>query len=88
MLERIEGLTDSTKHHLQESQEIRPHVSGRSSDLSTQLGHLSYLDSHYSSRSQKTSSADSVGKLLFFVLVPYEEFVSRVTTVASIYLFN
>jgi hypothetical protein len=43
MLKRSEGLADSTKHHLQKIQEIRPHVSGRSSDQSTQLGHLSHL---------------------------------------------
>jgi hypothetical protein len=39
------------------------HMAHTSSDQSTQLGQLSHLDSHYSSRSQKTatpSSADYV----------------------------
>jgi hypothetical protein len=59
-----------TKHHTQEIQGICPHVSGRSSNQSTQLGHLSHLDSHYHSRSQKTtthSSVDYVWKLYFYV---------------------
>jgi hypothetical protein len=47
MLERSEGLADRTKHHLQEIQGIRPHVSGSSTDQPTQLGHLTQLDSHH-----------------------------------------
>jgi hypothetical protein len=50
--------------------ESAPHVSGSSSDQSTQLGHLSCLDPHYCSRSQKTptpSSVDYVGKLCFYI---------------------
>jgi hypothetical protein len=44
---------------------IRPPVSGSSSDHSTQLRHLSHLDSHYRSRSQTTtpSGVDQVWKL-------------------------
>jgi hypothetical protein len=53
MLERSVGLADRTKHHLQEIQGLRPDISNRPSDQTTQLGHLSHLDSHYRSRSQK-----------------------------------
>jgi hypothetical protein len=60
MLERREGLADSTRHHIQELQGTRPHVSDRPSDQSTQLGSLSHLDSHYRSRSQKTETPSSV----------------------------
>jgi hypothetical protein len=70
MLQRSEGLVDWTKHHLQEIQGICQHVSGRSSDQSTQLGHLSHLDSRYRSRSQKItilSSVDFVWELCFYV---------------------
>jgi hypothetical protein len=45
------------------------HVSGRSSDQSTQLGHLSHLDSHYCSKSQKTINpftVEYVRKLCFY----------------------
>jgi hypothetical protein len=69
MLERSEGLTDWTKHYLQEMQGIRPHVSGRLSDQSTQLGHLSHLHSHHWGRSQTTktpSSLGNMGKLCFY----------------------
>jgi hypothetical protein len=44
MLERSKGLADWTKHHTQEIQEIRPHVSDGSSDQSIQPGHLFHLD--------------------------------------------
>jgi hypothetical protein len=71
MLERSEGLADWTKHHIQETQEIRPHCSARPSDQSTQLGHLSHLDSdNYRSRSQKTTAPSGVhwvGKLCLCV---------------------
>jgi hypothetical protein len=70
MLERSEDLADWTKHHLQEIRGIHPHVCGRSSNQSTQLGHLSHLDSHYCSRSQKTttpSNVDYVWNLCFYV---------------------
>jgi hypothetical protein len=53
MLERREELRDWTEHRVQEIQEIRPHVSDRPSDQSTQLGHLSHLESYYRSRTQK-----------------------------------
>jgi hypothetical protein len=36
------------------------HVSGRSSNQSTRLGHLSHLDSRYSRRSQKAETLSSV----------------------------
>jgi hypothetical protein len=39
---------------------IHPHVSGRSSDQSTQLGQFSQLDLHYCGRSQKTTTPFSV----------------------------
>jgi hypothetical protein len=51
-------------------QGIRPHVSSRSSDHSTQLGHLSHLDSRYHSRSNKTTTpsyVDDAWKLCFYV---------------------
>jgi hypothetical protein len=70
MLERSGGLADWTEHHVQEIQGIQPHVSGRSYGQSTQLRHLSCLDSHYRNRSQKTttpSSVDYVWKLFFYV---------------------
>jgi hypothetical protein len=70
ILERSEGLADSTEHHLQEIQGIDPHVSGRSSNKSTQPGHLSHLDSHRCTGSQKTTtpaSLDYVTKLCFYV---------------------
>jgi hypothetical protein len=53
------------------------HMSDRPSNQSTQHGHLSHLDSHYHSSSQKTTtlpSVDWVGKFVFLVLVPYREF--------------
>jgi hypothetical protein len=58
------------ENHTQETQGIRPHVSCRSSDQSTHVGHPSHLDSHYRSRSQKSttpSSVDYVRKLYFNV---------------------
>jgi hypothetical protein len=70
MLERSECLADWNKHHIQEIQGICPHVSGRPSDQSTQLGHLSHLDSTYGSRNQKTkpsSSLGSMGKFCFHI---------------------
>jgi hypothetical protein len=48
MLEWSDGLADRTKHHIQ--------VSGRSSDQSIQLRHLSHLDSRRWSRSQKNTT--------------------------------
>jgi hypothetical protein len=66
MLERSEGLADWTRHCLQEIQGIRLHVSGRSSDKSTQPGNFS----HYLSRSQKTTtppSVDYVWNLCFYL---------------------
>jgi hypothetical protein len=41
-------------------QEIRPYVSDRLSDQSTQLGHLSHLDPRYHSKSKKTKTPFSV----------------------------
>jgi hypothetical protein len=51
-LEISAGLTDWTKHHIQEIQEIRPHVSDRPSDQSNQLGQLSHLDHRYHRKKQ------------------------------------
>jgi hypothetical protein len=59
-----------TSEYLKEIQRIHPHGSGRSSDESAQLGHLSHLDSRCYSRSQTTtspSSVDYVWKLCFYV---------------------
>jgi hypothetical protein len=49
---------------------IRPHVSARPSDQSTQFGHLSHLDSRYRSRSQVTTTPPSVDyvKIVFLCL--------------------
>jgi hypothetical protein len=60
MSERSRDLADVTEHHIQEIQAIPPHVSDSPSDRSTQLGHLSRLDSHYYSRSHKTTTASGV----------------------------
>jgi hypothetical protein len=65
-----ELLCSWTKHHPQEIQGICPHGSCRPSDQSTQLGHLSHLDSYCHSRSQRTpilSSVSYVWKLCFYV---------------------
>jgi hypothetical protein len=59
MLERSEGLVDRTKHHIQETQGIRPHVSAKAFRQATQLAHLSHLDSRYRSRSQKITTPSS-----------------------------
>jgi hypothetical protein len=40
----VKALQIETKHHMQEIQGFRPHVSARPSDQSTQLGHLTHLD--------------------------------------------
>jgi hypothetical protein len=89
MLERIEGLTDSTKHHLQESQEIRSHVSGRSSDQSTQLGPLIIWTSVIVTEVKNCNSIHFrlFEKFLFFMLVPYREFVCLMTTSILIVLW-
>jgi hypothetical protein len=61
-----EGLVDWTKHHRQEIQGICQHVSGRSSDQSTQLGHLS----HYHGRSKKNYNSVQCrlsGKIFFCI---------------------
>jgi hypothetical protein len=42
----------TAQHHTQEIEEIRPHVSARPSNQSTQFGYLSHMDPHYHSRSQ------------------------------------
>jgi hypothetical protein len=60
MLEWSPGLADRTEQHTQEIQGIRPHVSGRPSDQSDQLGHLSHLDFHYHSRSKNITTPSSV----------------------------
>jgi hypothetical protein len=72
MLERGEGLADWTRRLVHEIQGIRPHVSDIPSNQSTQLGHLSHLESHYHSRSKKKRNYISVqcrlsGKIMFFV---------------------
>jgi hypothetical protein len=67
VLEICKSLADWTKHNIQEI-----HVSGSSSNLSTQLGNLSLLGSHQCSGGQKTtipSSLDYMGK--FCVLCRY-----------------
>jgi hypothetical protein len=70
VLERSEGFADRTEPHLQEIQGILPHVSGSSSNQSTQLGHHSHLDSHHWSGSQTATTphtSDYMGKLRFYV---------------------
>jgi hypothetical protein len=53
MFARSERLSDWTRNQTQEIEGISPHVSGTSSNQSAQLGHLSHLESHYRSRSQR-----------------------------------
>jgi hypothetical protein len=60
MLERREGLADSSKQHTQEIQKIRPHVSARPTDQSIQVGYLSHLDFHHGIRNHKTITPSSV----------------------------
>jgi hypothetical protein len=70
------SLADWTKHRIQG---IRTRVYDRPSEQLTQPGHLSLLDSCYHRRSKKSttvSSVDWVGKSMFYVLVPYREFLS------------
>jgi hypothetical protein len=52
MLERSKGLADEPNMTYRKYKEST-HVSDRPSDQSTQLGHLSHLDSCYHSRSKK-----------------------------------
>jgi hypothetical protein len=52
MLELSERLADSTRH-IQKTKGIRPHVSDRPPDQSTQPGHLSHLDFRYHSKVKK-----------------------------------
>jgi hypothetical protein len=79
--ERSEDLADWTKHHIQETQGICPHVCAGPSDQSAQLGHLSRLDSRYHSRNNKTttpSSVDWVENLFFLCWYHMEYFLSSV----------
>jgi hypothetical protein len=71
------GLTDRKVYQ----RANRPHVSAGPSDQTTQLGHLSHLDSRYNSRRKKYNSVQCrlTEKIRFLVLVPYREFVSPVT---------
>jgi hypothetical protein len=65
MLERSEGFSDWTRHHLQA---ISLHAYGKQFHQPTQLGHLSRLGCHYRSRSQKitiSSWVDYVGTLVY-----------------------
>jgi hypothetical protein len=70
---------------------VNLHTCLRPFDQSTQLEILSHLDSHFHrSKKKKTitpSRVDIVGKLVFFVLVPYREFVSPVMTFILIVLW-
>jgi hypothetical protein len=69
ILEWSKGLADWNEQHIQQTQEIHPHVSDRQYDQSTQLRHLYHPDSCYHKKSKKTttpSSVDWVGKLAFF----------------------
>jgi hypothetical protein len=67
-LERSNDLAGRTKHHLQEIQGICLHVSGRSSNQSTQLGNLHYLDllPQQSQETKTLSGVDQVQKLSFY----------------------
>jgi hypothetical protein len=71
------GLADRTKCHLQEIKEST-HVSGRPSDRSAQLVHLSHLGSSYCSRETTTLSSVIMSKHCVLVMVSYREFVSLV----------
>jgi hypothetical protein len=75
MLERREGLADRTQHHTQEIQGIRPHVSARPSDQSTQLGHLPLSE-------QMAENYTSVQCSL------YKKFVFFAGIIQIIYFFN
>jgi hypothetical protein len=77
MLERNEGIADSTKHHIQEIQGIRPHVSDRPFDQSNQLGHLSHMDSNYHSRSKKNYNSVQ-GRLNGKIFVSYVGTIQRI----------
>jgi hypothetical protein len=55
-----ESFCSLNQNLMQEIQGIRPHVSDRPSDQSTQLGHLSHLDTRYHSRSKKITTPSSV----------------------------
>jgi hypothetical protein len=59
MLERSEGLADWTKHHLQEIQEST-HMSMVVHPISEPSLDISHPNSHYHSRSQKTTAPSSV----------------------------
>jgi hypothetical protein len=63
--------------------EIRPHVSARPSDQSTQVGHLSHLDPRYHNNKKKTTtplSVDWVGKFIFLCWYHKEYLFSPVMT--------
>jgi hypothetical protein len=60
---KIEGLARYTEHHLQEMHGICPHVSGRPSDQSAKLVHLSR---HWSG-STASAIIDYIGKLHFYI---------------------
>jgi hypothetical protein len=61
MLERREGLADSTKHDIQQIlvQTICPRVSATTSDQSTQLGRLSHPDPRYRSGIKEGTTTQS-----------------------------
>jgi hypothetical protein len=83
-LERSEGPADWIKHHLHEIKDSA-HMSLVDQTIS-QLGHLSHLDSHYCSRSQKTTTPSN-RIWVKVVLVPYREFVPLVMTSILIVLW-
>jgi hypothetical protein len=86
MLERSEGLADWTEHHIQETQGISSHVSSRSSDQSTQLGHLSHLESRYR-RKLQLRPVQIMCENWVFMSVPHRELVSSVMAYILIVLW-
>jgi hypothetical protein len=58
------------------------HVSDRSSYQSTQFGHLSHLTPIITAEVKNYTSIQCrvSGKIVFFMLVPYREFISLVMT--------
>jgi hypothetical protein len=82
MLERSKGLTDWSKHHIQEIQGIRPHVSDRPSDQTTQLGLLSHLDYRYHKKNYNSVQCRLRGENLCF----YVGTTQRISAVMTSFL--
>jgi hypothetical protein len=88
MLQRNEGLADSTKHHSQKIQGISPSVSGRPSDQSTQLGHLSHLHFPYQKTTHNSVQCRLTGKIVFLCLYRTENLSNRTSVVHPVALHS